>query len=191
MLHFHVMSAQNDNSQNVSNAAALLTFHAPTFEIVLGRLKKALGLQTDAALHGLLGMSSSRYANRKRSGSIPYEQVLALCSSRNVNLNWLFYGEGPTFHDGRMAESPAVVDFQTLGAIYAALIRCYAQKKFAPEKSDAQLFGITLLAQSVQIYNAVVFEGDANSRKRRIESEAETSANSYILFRDAEKILQS
>lgn len=185
------MSAQNDNSQNVSDATTSLTFCAPVFEIVIGRLKKALGLQTDAALHSLLEMSSSRYANRKRSGSIPYEQVLALCSSRNVNLNWLFYGEGPTFHDGRMAESPAVIDFQTLGVIYVALIRCYAKKKIAPEKSDTQLFGMTLLAQSVQIYNTVVFEGDANARKRRIESEAELSADSYILFREAEKILQS
>ena len=90
-----------------------------------------------------------------------------------------------------MAESPAVVDFQTLGAIYLALIRCYAKKKFTPETSGAHVFGITVLAQSVQIYNTVTFEGDEDARKRRIELEAENSANAYLILRDAEKILQS
>ena len=184
------MSTQNDNSENVSNATASLTFRAPDFDPVIGRLKAALGLKTDAALHDLLGMSSSRYANRKRSGSIPFDQVIALCNSRNVNLNWLFYGEGPTFQDGRTVNSPATFDPELLMRIYAALARCYAKKGFNPEQGSAQTFGMILIAQAAGIYSSAVFESDESARKRRIEAESEASADAFILQSKGESLLR-
>jgi hypothetical protein len=65
-----------------------------SFRDVAARLKFALSLPNDAALASALGLSRSNYANKKASGAIPYEAVLALSRERALNLEWVLWGEG-------------------------------------------------------------------------------------------------
>lgn len=64
------------------------------FRDVATRLKSALSLPNDAALASALGLSRSNYANKKASGAIPYEAVLALSRERALNLEWVLWGDG-------------------------------------------------------------------------------------------------
>jgi transcriptional regulator with XRE-family HTH domain len=65
-----------------------------SFESVMVRFKAALAVSSDGKLAEKLGLSNSAYANLKKRGSIPYEKVIALAISYNVNIDWLFTGEG-------------------------------------------------------------------------------------------------
>lgn len=69
------------------------------FEIILEKMKKILGVDKDAEVAGLIGMKPSAFANRKKSGSIPYSHYVTAAKAHNVNLNWLIYGDGPMFID--------------------------------------------------------------------------------------------
>ena len=64
------------------------------FEDVMDRLKAAAGAASYSDLAGMLKLSSSAYANLKKRNSIPFERVISLCYSLNVNTNWLLYGFG-------------------------------------------------------------------------------------------------
>ena len=74
--------------------------------------------------------------------------------------------------------------------IYATLIRCYAKKGFTPEPGSVQVFGMSLIAQAAHIYSSAVFESDASGRMRRIETEAEASADAFILQSKGERLLR-
>jgi phage repressor protein C with HTH and peptisase S24 domain len=60
------------------------------FEVVMGRLKEALNMQSDTALAAALGMSQSAFANRKKGGSVPFQNVISLALKQGVDLAWLF-----------------------------------------------------------------------------------------------------
>lgn len=71
-----------------------------SFDIVMNRLKLALGIAHDKELALKLGMKPTTFAERKRGGksgepSIPTEKVLELARSENLNSAWIFDGEGP------------------------------------------------------------------------------------------------
>jgi len=88
------------------------------FGVVMERLKSALGLSTDLDLANLLGMSSSNYANRKASKSIPFDLVIPLCESRSVSLDWVFTGAGSSVVGRKLEEHPAQpLDLPLLGEI--------------------------------------------------------------------------
>lgn len=80
------------------------------FEIVMARAKEAFGCQTYAELGRELGLSTSAYANRKRSGSIPFEPLLAIARSRSVSLGWLLFGEGEPGEGARGERNVPEVD---------------------------------------------------------------------------------
>lgn len=65
------------------------------FSQTMARLRLALKVETDLALAEALGMKPSAFANRKKSGSLPYDELLNLAKSRNLNLHWLLTGEEP------------------------------------------------------------------------------------------------
>lgn len=62
------------------------------FESVTSKLISALNLDGYGSLAKLLDMSPSAFANRKKSGSLPYEAIIELCRSKKVSLDWVFSG---------------------------------------------------------------------------------------------------
>lgn len=65
------------------------------FEMVMGRLKKQLAVNSDSGLASLLGISAPAYANRKRAGSIPYEAIIRVGVQEGLDVGALFGPEGP------------------------------------------------------------------------------------------------
>jgi len=65
------------------------------FDQVIGRAKTAFGVKTDAELCELIGFSTSRFANRKRTGSIPYAELIAVAAERKVSLDVVFFHDPP------------------------------------------------------------------------------------------------
>ncbi len=84
----------------VKNSTPNLTDRKCEFELVMTRLKKALGVQKDVELARILGISGPDFANRKRRGKIPWERVIEVSRLHNVNLHWLATGEGPMYRRG-------------------------------------------------------------------------------------------
>ena len=73
--------------------------NSPFFESVIERLKDLLSLGSDKELSEILKMTPAAFNNRKRSGSLPYKQIIDVGNKQNVNLNWLLTGEGPVYKD--------------------------------------------------------------------------------------------
>lgn len=71
-----------------------MSFEKPDFDLVMARLKEALGAASYAEIGRRIGLSTSAYANRKRAGSIPYEEIIAIAHSEKISLEWLIFGEG-------------------------------------------------------------------------------------------------
>ena len=67
------------------------------FNNILSRLKKIFKIETDKKLAELINMKTSAFNLRKKSGSIPFNELLILAKNNNINLNWLFNGEGTIF----------------------------------------------------------------------------------------------
>jgi len=62
------------------------------FDSVTSKLIGALKLDGYGSLAKLLDMSPSAFANRKKSGSLPYEAIIELCRSKKISLDWVFSG---------------------------------------------------------------------------------------------------
>lgn len=112
------------------------TKHEHVFATIMGRLRLALGLATDADVSRALGISTSNFSNRKASNSPPFEAIVNLCLERSISLDWVFSGKGGVFTNN---ESPALtngfapVDEVLLGEIMAEL--GYSQSpEFNPDK---------------------------------------------------------
>lgn len=96
----------------------------PQFEVVMARLKDALGAPTYADVGRALGLTTSAYANRKKADSIPYDALVPLAHSRNMSLEWLLFGEGPPTLDGdAQARAIPEVDADLLMRAIVALAR--------------------------------------------------------------------
>lgn len=68
------------------------------FEEVISRVKVALSLTDDKDLAELMEMSTTAFSNRRKKGSLPYEQLTKLLTSRNVDLKWIFTGSLDSAH---------------------------------------------------------------------------------------------
>lgn len=62
------------------------------FAEVSERLKVKLNVATDAALAIALGLKPNAFANRKKEGSIPHEQIVEIATSENLSLDWIYRG---------------------------------------------------------------------------------------------------
>lgn len=63
------------------------------FGEVMERAKEAFGVRNDAALAAVIGMSPTAFSNRKQNGSIPYDELIAAATTRNVDIGWLLTGK--------------------------------------------------------------------------------------------------
>jgi hypothetical protein len=68
--------------------------HKSLFSTVIGWVKFSLHLNTDAELASLLHLSPKSFSNRRTSGSIPFEPLIALLTTEKVDLRWIFTSEG-------------------------------------------------------------------------------------------------
>ena len=60
---------------------------------ILERIKKAYQLETDAEVADFLGIKPSTLSMQKNRGKLNLELIIDKC--REINQNWLLYGEGP------------------------------------------------------------------------------------------------
>jgi hypothetical protein len=62
------------------------------FDEVIERAKNAFGCPTDKDLAELIGISPQALNNRKKTGSIPYEQIIASATQRGADLQYILTG---------------------------------------------------------------------------------------------------
>jgi hypothetical protein len=86
------------------------------FTEVCGRIKKALNLETDSALAAVLGLKTNTFANRKKDGSLPFDQIEKLADSENLSLDFIFWGKGPRIESAADNSQPPNVE--TLALIH-------------------------------------------------------------------------
>jgi Bacteriophage CI repressor helix-turn-helix domain len=154
----------------------------PVFEIVMARLKEALKAKTFAEVGRSLGLTTSAYANRKRSGSLPYETLLPFSDSRNISSDWLLFGHGSPFRDSDERVAPvAEIDSKLLAGIYLALLRAMRP---APPTQQEELEVTRLAGLASLVYNRVADIPDGPARDAFIRTESQG-------FARAARILQS
>lgn len=61
---------------------------------ILGRIKAIKDIKTDIELAKTLGMGRTTLAERKRRGSLPYDELIRFSFREGVSLDWLLTGEG-------------------------------------------------------------------------------------------------
>ncbi|MBO8183309.1 MAG: helix-turn-helix domain-containing protein [Archaeoglobus sp.] len=66
-------------------------------ENILNRLKIVLDIRKDKNLAKLLGVKPSTLSTWKARNTLDYELLINICVMRNINLNWLFTGQGSMF----------------------------------------------------------------------------------------------
>ena len=154
----------------------LLIPYELTFNFVMTRLKLALGMAKDSELCALIGMSTSNYANRKRSESIPFEVIIPLAISRSVSLDWLLTGLGESHVDGRietLAQYPPI-DIVTIGDVAVELVRTAVK-----DRRDSQSYlreGRKMAQWAAIIYNKVAPVKDRDLRIALIRADVELLA---------------
>lgn len=142
------------------------------FEPVMSRLKDAVGAASFADLGRMLGLTTSAYANRKKTGSIPYEAIVDLASSEKISLDWLIFGELREMQNPLSANAQGQIDAQLLGRIVGELQRAYRPAADTEEAVRlAQLAGA-----SGYIYNKVAFEDDEDLRAKVLVREVRDMA---------------
>jgi phage repressor protein C with HTH and peptisase S24 domain len=87
------------------------------FEEVISRAKIALKIASDSELANLLGMSGTAFSNRKKSQSVPYDKLVELLSSRNVDFRWVFTGSVDTsvLRDASYAATEVALQYSPVG----------------------------------------------------------------------------
>ena len=66
-----------------------------TPQAILARLLQAVGVPTEAALSGPLGVSSQAIYDARRRGKIPDAWIRIIAENYSVSADWLFFGRGP------------------------------------------------------------------------------------------------
>jgi len=60
------------------------------FEKIIFNLKEALKINSDKELAERLNMKTNTFSERKRTNSIPNNEILELCITENLNLNEIY-----------------------------------------------------------------------------------------------------
>lgn len=67
------------------------------FSEVIGRLKNSLKIKEDKEIADRLNMKAGTFNARKKSQSLPFEEILELAELEKIDYNWLLTGEGDTY----------------------------------------------------------------------------------------------
>lgn len=76
------------------------------FDDVITRVRQALGAINTTEVAVALGFTSSAFANRKKSGSLPYEPIVTLALRRGWDVRWLLTGHTTLLPDGALPLPP-------------------------------------------------------------------------------------
>ena len=68
------------------------------FISIIDRIKNLKNLKTDSSVAECLNLNQSAFAERKRKGSIPYEELIAFCLKESVSIYWILTGDGQPLH---------------------------------------------------------------------------------------------
>jgi hypothetical protein len=60
------------------------------FEKIILKLKEALNISSDKELSVRLNMKTNTFSERKRTNSVPHNEILELCITENLNLNEIY-----------------------------------------------------------------------------------------------------
>ncbi|OCL91375.1 helix-turn-helix domain-containing protein [Arcobacter porcinus] len=60
------------------------------FEKVINKLKKALNVSTDKELAEKLNMKNNTFSERKRTSSLPHNEILSICITEKLDLNSIY-----------------------------------------------------------------------------------------------------
>lgn len=157
-------------------------FSNPSFQAVVARLIQALGLASERALATELGLKSSAYYNRKKSGSLPLQEIVTLCLSRNVSIDWLFTGHGEALTNGEKLD---VVPFSEVDPQLLAIVIMELERALSAREADARAkaeHAAQLGILAAGIYNKVSFERNDKLRRLAIKEEAEGFAHAALLL---------
>lgn len=67
------------------------------FQDIVERAKKAFKINEDKEISDIIGMSNQAFYNRKKTKSLPYDELLLAANKRNIDFNWLLTGEGEMY----------------------------------------------------------------------------------------------
>lgn len=70
-----------------------------TIVSIIDRIKKLKGLDNDVQVADILGMKRTALAERKRKGSIPYEELVSFSDKEGIWIDWMLTGEGAMRRD--------------------------------------------------------------------------------------------
>ncbi len=154
-----------------------LTKNELSILVINERLKGVLNVTSDQAIAEALGMSPSNWSNRKRVGSVPFENLVSLCISRKVNIDWLLTGNGLMKREDDSA-LPVVAEID--GELLAQVLKALALELAKEESARQWLTPMYLGAVGATIYNRVVFDNPAK-RAEAIKEEARRTVEVWLL----------
>ena len=71
--------------------------NAIIFSDIISRIKEVEKVQLDKDVQKILGLKQGTFAAGKKRNSIPFDELIAYCNNKNINLMWLLTGEGEPF----------------------------------------------------------------------------------------------
>lgn len=73
----------------------------------IDRIKAFKGFSSDNSVAETLNLSRSAFSERKKRGSIPYEELSIFSEQEGLSLDWLLTGEGPMKRESKVSEELA------------------------------------------------------------------------------------
>lgn len=64
-----------------------------SFPEVMGRVKEAFACKTDKAVAETIGMSQQSLINRSKTGSLPFDEIIRACVSKNISIEYVLLGK--------------------------------------------------------------------------------------------------
>lgn len=87
-----------------------------SFQDVVSNLKSVFNLKSDKELALKLNMKVTTFSERKRTNSIPYQEIIELCIIENININTIFSSEpiGSTVNSQSITVNLDIINKETL-----------------------------------------------------------------------------
>jgi hypothetical protein len=147
------------------------------FDAVMLRLRQALDLKDNKAVAAALRLKPNAFYNRRSSGSIPFENVVALAGERGLSCDWIFLGLGDAFRaPGRRRAPGPDVDAELLGEAAAALERAFRESPQSALARDPVDLAAMRAMLAAHLYNRALQAKPGAARSSTIRSEARSMA---------------
>ena len=156
------------------------------FDAVLDRIKQTMQFSTDAQVAEFIGLSPSGLGNRKRSGSIPFENICKACAARGVNIDWVLTGVGTR---SGVLVSPRLdaYELDLMSEITRAVWVALEDEGFSEKEPDLLVKAGLRGSLSAMIYNRVWFIESPEVRTAAILKDAEAFAYATMLSARADE----